>query len=100
MALNRSQTRLYIAIAWGSMLGGLTFTAGTISAESSKALVATIQIALVYLLSPGLICAAGTGSLIPGACVNALLHFGIAWMVAPLLMRMSRVAFSRHYKSN
>jgi Na+/proline symporter len=47
--------------------------------------IAAIQTVLTYLMLPGLIVAAGVGSLWPAAVVNALIHFGLCFIALRFL---------------
>jgi hypothetical protein len=82
--------RFIVAAIWGTLIGACTFAAGPIAWTSANPFIATIQIALTYLMMPGLIVAAGVGSLIPAAAGNALLHFGLCWLSFPLFLRFRR----------
>jgi hypothetical protein len=78
--------RMLIAAAWGILIGGLTFAAGPIAWLSSHAVIAALQTVLTYLILPGLIDAAGVGSLGPAAVVNALIHFGLCFIALRFLV--------------
>jgi hypothetical protein len=88
--------RVLIAAAWGMLIGGLTFAAGPIAWLSGHAVIAAIQTVLTYLMLPGLIVAAGVGSLGPAAVVNALIHFGLCFIALRFLLpsRKSRCMIS------
>jgi hypothetical protein len=70
---------------WGVLIGSLTFAAGTIGAESSHTVVAAIQYALTLFMIPGLIVAGLVGSLIPGAAINAVVNFGVCFLLLRVL---------------
>jgi hypothetical protein len=65
--------RVLIAATWGILIGGMTFAAGQLAWLSDHAGIAAIQTVLTYLMLPGLIVAAGLGSLGPAAAINALM---------------------------
>ncbi len=69
--------RVWIAVAWGVVVGVLTFAAGPIAWLSVHPAIAFIQIVFTYLMIPGLIVAAGVGSLVPAAAINGLIHFAV-----------------------
>jgi hypothetical protein len=73
--------RVLVAAAWAILFGALTFAAGPIASLSTHPGIATIQLVLAYIMLPGLLVAAGVGSLGPGAVVNALIHFGVCFFV-------------------
>lgn len=77
--------RVLIAAAWGMLIGGLTFAAGPIAWLSNHAVLAAIQTVLTYLMLPGLIVAAAVGSFGPAAVINALIHFGLCFIVLRFL---------------
>ena len=77
--------RVLVAAAWAILVGALTFAAGPLTALSDHKVVAAIQLVLTYLMLPGLLVAAGVGSLGPGAVVNALIHFGVGFFVLRFL---------------
>jgi hypothetical protein len=83
-------TRLSIAAVWGTLMGILTFAAGPLAWTSPHLAIAAIQIALTYMLVPGLIVAAAAGSLLPAALVNALVHFGVCFLVLRLVLTFKR----------
>ena len=89
---SRREIRFFISVAWGVLMGCLTFAAGPLAWLSANPVIAAIQSALTMLLIPGIICAAMVGSLGPAAVVNALLHFGICWILLALLARFRRKA--------
>ena len=78
--------RVLIAAAWGLLIGGLTFAAEPIAWLSGHAVIAAIQTVLTYLMLPGLIVAAGVGSLGSAAVVNALIHFGLCFIALRSLL--------------
>ena len=67
--------RVLVAAAWAILVGALTFAAGPLTALSDHKVVAAIQLVLTYLMLPGLLVAAGVGSLGPGSsceCTDSL----------------------------
>ncbi len=66
-----------VSMAWGLVIGALTFAAGPIGWTSTNPIIAALQWVLLILISPGLIGSAATGFLGIGAVINALLHFGL-----------------------
>ncbi len=70
--------RFFTALSIAALLGVLTLNAEAVTSIVSNRLIAPLQIGLVYMLTPGLFCAAMTGSLIPGALVNLAIWFLIA----------------------
>ena len=89
---SRREVRFFVAVAWGVLMGCLTFAAGPLASLSANPIIETIQSALTMLLIPGLICAAMVGSLGPAAVLNALFHFGICRLLLALLARFGRKA--------
>ena len=85
-----NEVRFFACVAWGLLMGGLTFAAGPLTALSANPLVAGVQLTFSLFLIPGLFCAAMAGSLIPGAFINAVFHFGISWLVLTLVSRLRR----------
>ena len=73
--------KAFIAGGWGVLIGALTFAAGPLTAISDHAAVAVVQMVLVCLMIPGLFVASEVGSLIPAAATNALIHFGVCFLV-------------------
>jgi hypothetical protein len=92
---SRRERRYFVAVAWGVLMGCLTFAAGPLAWLSANPIIAAIQWALTVLLIPGLLCAAMIGSLIPGAFVNAVFHFGSAWLVLASVARLRKSADAR-----
>jgi|CZKL01.1.fsa_nt_gi hypothetical protein len=82
--------RLLIAALWGALIGLLTFAAGPLAWTSPHTVIATLQIVLTYMLVPGLIAAAGVGSLGIAAVINALIHFGICFLALGFLPTLKR----------
>jgi hypothetical protein len=91
---------LVFAIAWGALLGGLTFAVGPISSGMQNPLMYPMQVALMVLLLPGLVGAmvfAGNAhafSLLPGAILNGLFHFGLGWLLLRIRARFKSRARS------
>ncbi len=89
---------LVFAIAWGALLGGLTFAVGPISWGSQNPLIDAMRVVLMVLLLPGLIggmAFAGNVhafSLLPGAIINGLFHFGLCWFLIRVRARFKRRA--------
>jgi hypothetical protein len=81
------RNRILIALAWGVALGCLTFEAGPLAVEPANEMIAAIQIALTFLLLPGLLCAAMVGSLFSAAIINGAVQFGLGWVVLWILTR-------------
>jgi len=85
--------QLSIAIAWGILLGSLTFAVRPISTISANFVLGAIQKGTMVLLLPGLIGSAAVAgnvhafSLVPAAIINALFHFGIAWLLIRIKVR-------------
>jgi hypothetical protein len=92
---SRRERRLFAAVAWGVLMGCLTFAAGPLAWGSANPIIDAMQFALTMLLIPGLLCAAMVGSLFPGAVINALFHFGVSWLLLTLLARFTRNARAR-----
>jgi len=92
---SRKDARYFVAVAWGLLMGGLTFAAGPLAWSSANPVIAALQFALTMLLLPGLYCAATGGSLVPGAFVNGLFHLGAAWLVLTIIARVRRRAKAR-----
>jgi hypothetical protein len=92
------KSRRYVAIAWGALIGSMTFMVGDISWPSPNPIVEAIKAVLMVLMIPGLIGGAAISgnihafSLGAGALVNALFHFGLSWLLFPLVMRFKRSA--------
>jgi hypothetical protein len=84
--------RVLVAAAWAILIGALTFAAGPLSALSGHKLIAAIQVAVTYIMLPGLVVAAAVGSLGPAAVVNALIHFGICFFLLRFLPTFRRRA--------
>lgn len=59
---------------------------------SDHVAIAAIQIVLTYIMLPGLVVAALAGSLVPGAIVNALIHFGLCFLALRFFPRLRREA--------
>jgi hypothetical protein len=78
-------SRVLVAAAWATLIGALTFAAGPLAVLSDHKVIAVIQTVLTYIMSPGLIVGAEVGSLGPAAAVNALIHFGICFLVLRFL---------------
>lgn len=89
---------LVFAIAWGALLGGLTFAIGPISWGSQNPSIDAMRVILMVLLLPGLIggmAFAGNVhafSLLPGAIINGLFHFGLCWLLIRMRARFKRRA--------
>jgi hypothetical protein len=81
----KMNSRVLVAAAWATLVGTLTFAAGPLAVLSDHKVIAAIQTVLTYIMLPGLIVAAGVGSLGPAAVVNALIHFGICFFVLRFL---------------
>jgi hypothetical protein len=93
---SRKEGRYLVAVAWGVLMGGLTFAAGPLAWLSANPVIAAGQSMMTMLLFPGLLCAAVVGSLIPAAAINALLQFGISWLLLTLFSWFRRKAKARH----
>lgn len=100
-ATPQKRLRLQIAMAWGVLLGSLTFAVGPLSTISSNPLLGSIQKVLMVFLFPGLIGAMAFGgnvhafSLLPGAIINALFHFSACWLLVGIAARLKAKAKSR-----
>jgi hypothetical protein len=81
-----------VAATWATLIGALTFAAGPLAVLSDHKMIAAIQTVLTYITLPGLIVAARVGSLGPAAAVNALIHFGICFLVLRFLPPFRRRA--------
>lgn len=83
--------RLLISMIWGTLFGGLTFAVGSIASLSANMIVAAMQIVIMFLLLPGIIGAGAISgnihaySLGPGAIINALVNFGLCWLLFPFV---------------
>lgn len=90
---SQKQLQLFIAVFWGALLGGLTFSVGTISTISANPIIGAVQILLMTLIVPGLIGSmafvgnAHAFSLLPGAVINGLLHFVACWLLIGIRAR-------------
>ena len=91
-----NDVRFFVAVAWGALIGGMTFAAGPIGLLSANSIISAVQWVLLILILPGIVGGAVIGgsahtiSLGVGAVVNALLHFGVSWLLFPLLLRLKR----------
>ena len=83
--------RLLISMIWGTLFGGLTFAVGSIASLSANMIVAAMQIVIMFLLLPGIIGAGAISgnihaySLGSGAIINALVNFGLCWLLFPFV---------------
>ena len=50
-----------MSLAWGVLMGGLTFAVGTLASLSGNVIVAAAQVSVMTLLVPGLIGAVAIG---------------------------------------
>lgn len=75
-------------------MGGLTFAVGPLSMRSPNPIINAAQTILEMLIVPGLIGGAAISGNVhafylgAGAVVNGLFHFGIGWLLFPLLARL------------
>jgi len=53
--VGQKRRQLSVAVAWGALMGVLTFAVGPISSISSKVAIGAIQKGLMILIIPGLI---------------------------------------------
>ena len=89
------RVRNAVSLAWGIAIGCLTFAAGPISWTSANPIIAGVQWALLILIMPGIIGGGAVGGsmhtifLGVAAPINALLHFGMCWLLFPLFSRSS-----------
>jgi tetratricopeptide (TPR) repeat protein len=89
------RVRNAVSLAWGMAIGCLTFAAGPIGWASANPIVAGFQWALLILIMPGIIGGGAVGGsmhtvfLGVAASINALLHFGMCWLLFPLFSRSS-----------
>jgi hypothetical protein len=77
--------RVLVAAAWAILVGAFTFAAGPLASLSDHKVIAAFQIAMTYIMLPGLFVAAEVGSLGPAAVVNALIQFGICFFALRFL---------------
>jgi tetratricopeptide (TPR) repeat protein len=89
------RVRNAVSLAWGVAIGCLTFAAGPIGWASANPIIAAFQWALLILIMPGIIGGGAVGGSMHtiflgiAALINALLHFGICWLLFPLFSRSS-----------
>jgi len=92
--------RIFLAITWGLLIGCMTFLVGSIAAPSHNPIIETMKIAVMIIIIPGLYLGAAISGNIhafdlgPCALVNAVIQFGLSWLLFPLLMRFKRVGRS------
>jgi tetratricopeptide (TPR) repeat protein len=90
--------RLFLAMAWGALVGSLTFAAGPLSVPSYNPIIEVGKVFLMALLLPGLVGGAAISGNVhafylgPSALVNALFHFGLSWLLFALGTRFKRRA--------
>jgi len=82
-----SPMRFNLAAVWALLMGGLTFAAGPLSSISANPVIGALQTVLVVLLTPGLFVSAMCGFFLPGALLNAVLHFGLCWILLRLFLK-------------
>jgi predicted Zn-dependent protease len=90
------KVRNAVSMAWGAAIGCLTFAAGPIGWASANPIIAAAQWALLILIMPGIIGGGAVSGSVHtvflgvGAVINALLHFGLCWVLFPLFSRFKR----------
>ena len=79
--------RKWVALSWGVLIGTLTLSPAHVAVLSDHTALAIIQVVFVYLMIPGLVLSAMVGSLLPGAAINALIHFGLCFFLLRFVPR-------------
>jgi hypothetical protein len=85
--------RVLIAAFWGISIGGMTFAVAPLSMRSENSLVAVLQAVLMVLIMPGLLGAAALArnahafGLASAATINALLQFGLCFLLIVVIKR-------------
>ena len=88
------RSRLLIAAGWGILIGGITLQIEHFAQISRNPGIAAIQVACFAAMSPGIVGAMAMSGNVHAwylgcaAGINALFHFGVSWLLLPLLARL------------